>query len=109
MPLPTSCILRCMSGITSEDVTKLAHLARLDVADAEIEALTHDLHSILAAVETMREAVDESIPPTSHPVPLANVTRPDVVRPGLTQDAALAGAPDAEGGRFRVPRILDEE
>lgn len=98
-----------MSGITSEDVTKLAHLARLDLADAEIEALTHDLHSILAAVETMQAAVDESVPPTSHPVPLVNVTRADIVRPGLAQDAALAGAPEAEDGRFRVPRILDEE
>jgi aspartyl-tRNA(Asn)/glutamyl-tRNA(Gln) amidotransferase subunit C len=42
-------------------------------------------------------------------VPLTNVMRDDVVRPGLTQDEALSGAPAAEQGRFRVPRILDEE
>jgi aspartyl-tRNA(Asn)/glutamyl-tRNA(Gln) amidotransferase subunit C len=42
-------------------------------------------------------------------VPLTNVLRDDVVRPGLVRDDALAGAPDAEAGMFRVPRILDEE
>ena len=47
--------------------------------------------------------------PTSHAVPLTNVYREDVVRPGLTQQQALAGAPAAEDGRFRVPRILGEE
>jgi aspartyl-tRNA(Asn)/glutamyl-tRNA(Gln) amidotransferase subunit C len=45
----------------------------------------------------------------SHALPLTNVTRPDVVRPGLTQEQALSGAPAAEDGRFRVPRILGEE
>ena len=49
------------------------------------------------------------VPATSHPMPLTNVTRPDEPRPGLTAAQALAGAPEAEDGRFRVPRILDEE
>jgi aspartyl-tRNA(Asn)/glutamyl-tRNA(Gln) amidotransferase subunit C len=52
-------------------------------------------------------AVD--IPPTSHSVPLTNVLRDDVVVPCLPREDALAGAPDTEDGRFRVPRILDEE
>jgi aspartyl-tRNA(Asn)/glutamyl-tRNA(Gln) amidotransferase subunit C len=51
----------------------------------------------------------DDIPPTSHALPLTNVTRPDVVVPGLSQDEALSGAPAAEQGRFRVPRILEEE
>ncbi len=45
----------------------------------------------------------------SHPMPLTNVTRPDVVRPGLTAEEALSGAPDVAQGRFSVPRILDED
>ena len=49
------------------------------------------------------------IPPTSHAVPLENVFRPDERRPGLTQEQALACAPAAEDGRFRVPQILGEE
>jgi hypothetical protein len=54
-------------------------------------------------------ASDADIAPTSHAVPLTNVYRDDVVRPGLSHEAALAGAPAAEDGRFRVPQILGEE
>ena len=49
------------------------------------------------------------MPATSHPMPLINVTRPDEPRPGLTPQQALAGAPEVEQQRFRVPRILEEE
>jgi aspartyl-tRNA(Asn)/glutamyl-tRNA(Gln) amidotransferase subunit C len=45
----------------------------------------------------------------SHPVPLLNVFRDDVARPGLDREAAMAAAPAIEDDRFRVPRILDEE
>jgi aspartyl-tRNA(Asn)/glutamyl-tRNA(Gln) amidotransferase subunit C len=51
----------------------------------------------------------DDIPPTSHSVPLTNVLRDDVEAPCLSREEALSGAPDAAGGRFRVPRILDEE
>ena len=51
----------------------------------------------------------DDVPATSHPMPLTNVTRPDVPRPGLTAEQALAGAPEAEQQRFRVPRILEED
>ena len=55
------------------------------------------------------EVAADDIPPTSHAVPLTNVVRPDVVRPSLTPEQALSGAPAVEEQRFRVPRILDEE
>lgn len=64
---------------------------------------------ILGAVARVGEVAAADIPPTSHPLPLTNVMRPDVVRPSLSQDQALSGAPSAEDGKFRVPRILDEE
>ncbi len=51
----------------------------------------------------------EDIPPTSHPIPLTNVFREDVVAPCLTAEQALSGAPASEGGRFSVPRILGDE
>ena len=57
----------------------------------------------------MTEVAAADVPPTSHAVPLTNVFREDVVRPGLTSQQALAGAPATEDGRFRVPRILDED
>lgn len=51
----------------------------------------------------------EGVEPTSHSMPLMNVLRPDVVIPSIGSEAALANAPAAEDGHFRVPRILEEE
>jgi aspartyl-tRNA(Asn)/glutamyl-tRNA(Gln) amidotransferase subunit C len=55
------------------------------------------------------EVADADVPPTSHAVPLHNVYRADEVRPGLTAEEALAGAPEVAQQRFAVPRILGEE
>jgi aspartyl-tRNA(Asn)/glutamyl-tRNA(Gln) amidotransferase subunit C len=102
--------LRAMSGtITRAEVEHLARLARLALSDDELDRFAGQLDQIIGAVARVGEVAAEDIPPTSHPLPLTNVTRPDVVRPGLTQAEALAGAPAAEDGRFRVPRILGEE
>ena len=58
---------------------------------------------------SVNEAAADDIPPMSHPLPLTNVTRPDEVRPSLTADEALSGAPASEQQRFLVPRILSED
>jgi aspartyl-tRNA(Asn)/glutamyl-tRNA(Gln) amidotransferase subunit C len=96
-------------GITRDEVAHLARLARLAVSDAELDVFAGQLHVILGAVARVQEVAAADIPPTSHAVPLQNVFRPDVRRPGLDQEQALAGAPAAEDGRFRVPQILGEE
>ncbi|MGH3356091.1 MAG: Asp-tRNA(Asn)/Glu-tRNA(Gln) amidotransferase subunit GatC [Nocardioidaceae bacterium] len=96
-------------AITREEVAHLARLARIDLTDAELDHLAPQLAGILDAVASVRELAAEDIPPTSHAVPLTNVFRPDELRPGLTAEEALAGAPEVEEQRFRVPRILGEE
>lgn len=99
-----------MPEITREQVAHLARLSRLALDDAELDTLSAELGVVLAAVAQISEVTDASdVPPTSHAVPLENVTRPDIVMPSLTLQQALSGAPAAEGGRFRVPRILDDE
>ncbi len=98
-----------MSAISRDDVAHLAMLARIDLSDAELDKMSGELAIILESVARVSVVATDVVPPTSHPMPLTNVTRPDEVRPGLTQERALSGAPAAEGGRFRVPRILDEE
>ena len=99
-----------MPEITRADVAHLARLSRLALVDDELDALAAQLEVILGAVATISEVADaDGVRPTTHAVPIDNVTRPDVVTPSLPQDAVLAGAPLAEDGRFRVPRILDEE
>ena len=99
-----------MPEITREQVAHLARLSRLALDDAELDAMASQLGVILGAVAQISEVTDATdVPPTTHAVPVENVTRPDVVVPSLDRDAVLAGAPSAEDGRFRVPRILDAE
>ena len=98
-----------MSAITRAEVAHLARLARLDLAEDELDHYAGQLDVILQSVARVSEVAADDIPPTSHPVPLVNVTRPDVARPGLPREDALAAAPAVEDDRFRVPRILEEE
>jgi aspartyl-tRNA(Asn)/glutamyl-tRNA(Gln) amidotransferase subunit C len=98
-----------MPGITRDEVAHLARLSRLALAPDELDHLASQLDVILGAVARVAEVAADDIPPTSHALPLTNVMRADEVRPCLTPQAALSGAPAAEEQRFRVPRILDEE
>ncbi|GAA2093240.1 Asp-tRNA(Asn)/Glu-tRNA(Gln) amidotransferase subunit GatC [Actinomadura alba] len=95
--------------ITRDEVAHLARLSRLALGDDELDHFAAQLDVIISAVARVQEVAAEDIPATSHALPLTNVFRPDEVRPCLTADQALAGAPAAEGDRFRVPRILEEE
>ncbi|MDG4829396.1 Asp-tRNA(Asn)/Glu-tRNA(Gln) amidotransferase subunit GatC [Solwaraspora sp. WMMD1047] len=98
-----------MAAISRDEVAHLARLSRLAVTEEELATFAGQLDVILQAVARVGEVTAADIPPTSHSVPLTNVLRDDVVVPGLTPAEALAGAPDVEDQRFRVPRILDEE
>src|SRR5687768_16345822 len=98
-----------MATISREEVAHLARLARVAVTDEEHDTFAGQLDVILQAVAQVGEVAAVDVPPISHSVPLTNVYRDDVVVPGLTREDALAGAPDTEDHRFRVPRILDEE
>lgn len=98
-----------MPSISRDDVAHLARLARLDLTTEELEHFAGQLDQIVTSVARVAEVAADEIPPTSHSVPLTNVFRPDEPQECLTADQALAGAPAAEDGRFRVPRILGEE
>ena len=97
-----------MASISRAEVAHLARLARLAVTDDELVLFASQLDTIVGAVARVGEVAADDIPPTSHVMPLTNVLRPDVVRPSLPQADVLSGAPSAEDGRFRVPRILDD-
>lgn len=98
-----------MSTLSRNDVAHLARLARLAVTDEELDLFAGQLAVVLDAVARVGEAAVEDVPPTTHAVPMTNVTRPDVVAPSLPREVVLAGAPAADDDRFRVPRILGEE
>ena len=98
-----------MSEITPDTVRHLASLARILVTDEEVERLAGELAVIGDSVAMVNQAVSGDVVATSHPIPMANVFREDVLRPSLTQAQALSSAPDSAEGRFRVAAILDEE
>lgn len=98
-----------MPSITRAEVSHLARLARLSLSDSELDHFAGQLDVIVNAFARIGELDVADVPPTSHPVPLTNVMRPDATRPTLSPEQALAGAPAVEEQRFRVPRILDEE
>ncbi|WP_431960718.1 Asp-tRNA(Asn)/Glu-tRNA(Gln) amidotransferase subunit GatC [Actinacidiphila sp. bgisy160] len=98
-----------MPGITREEVAHLGRLSRLELKDEELDHFAGQLDAIIGAVARVSEVAGEDVPPTSHPLPLTNVMRPDEVRPSLTPAEALSGAPAQEKQRFKVPQILGED
>jgi aspartyl-tRNA(Asn)/glutamyl-tRNA(Gln) amidotransferase subunit C len=89
------------------DIDHVAKLARLDLTPEEKERLRAQLEVILEHAAKVGEVAAEDVPPTSWAIPRANVFREDEPEPSLTQAAALANAPEAEAGRFKVTRIIE--
>ena len=95
--------------ISREDVERVARLARLALGEAELDRMREQLNAILGYIDKLRELDITNVEPTSHAVPLVNVTREDDVVPSLPPEAMLANAPDRVGELFRVPRIIEDE
>ena len=97
-----------MSQISRDEVARLAKLARLALTDDELDSFAGQLDAILGHVSQVQAVDVTGVDPTGNPLKDINVTRPDVIEPCLTQEQALAEAPEAIDGRFAVPRILGE-
>lgn len=98
-----------MPEITREDVAHLARLAHIDMSAEELDRMAGELAVIVDSVKAVSEVAGDDVPATSHPIPLSNVYRDDVIGETLSNEEALSGAPDNADGRFKVPAILDEE
>ena len=90
-------------AITREDVLHVAALAQLELSEQEIARLTEQLGDILEAVGKVSELDLSDVPPTSHPLSVVNVFRPDEPRPCLPLEDVFANAPERDGDHFRVP------
>ena len=90
-------------AIDREQLFHVAHLARLELREDEIERLEGQLNDIIEAVSKVSELDLSDVPPTSHPLDVVNVWAEDEPRPCLTAEEALANAPEREGDYFRVP------
>ncbi|BAJ76258.1 Asp-tRNAAsn/Glu-tRNAGln amidotransferase C subunit [Microbacterium testaceum StLB037] len=98
-----------MSEITPDLVRHLGVLARIQLSDEEVQSLTGQLDAIVDNIAKVSEVATPEVAATSHPIPLENVFRPDVVEQQLTREQVLQNAPDQADGRFRVTAILGEE
>jgi aspartyl-tRNA(Asn)/glutamyl-tRNA(Gln) amidotransferase subunit C len=91
--------------ISREEVAHVARLARLHFDEGELARLQGELSTIMDYVQQIGGLDLAGVPPTAHAVAVQNVFRPDVPRPSLSQEEALANAPAVEAGHFAVPRI----
>ena len=94
--------------IDHAEVRRIAHLANLELDDADVEALTRDLESILDHVALLDELDVSSVEPTAFALDVPAEPREDVQGPRLSSTEALANAPDSTDGHFRVPQVIDE-
>lgn len=98
-----------MSTISSDEVARVAALARIALTPEEIDRLAGELDVIAGAVARVNEVATPDVPATSHPIPLTNVWREDEVVETLDVDDVMAAAPEARDGMFAVPQILGED
>ncbi len=94
--------------ISRDDVAHVAWLARLRLTDEELERFTLQLGDVLDHAADVAALDLEGVPPTSHPYPVGNVLRADVLDGGLDRAEVLAQAPETEAGQFRVPPVRGE-
>ncbi len=95
-------------GLSREEVLHIAELARVGLSDEDVAKFQEQLGDILAHFETLRALDTEGVEPTAYPLALESVMRADEVRPSLSQEEALANAPQVEDGAFRVRAVLEE-
>ena len=89
------------------DIEHVARLARLELTSQEKERLKEQLGLILDHAAKVGEVATADVPPTAYAIARANVFRPDEPRQSLPREEALAGAPEREHDRFKVPRIVE--
>ena len=102
-------IILFMARISTDEVARVAGLARIALTPEEITRIAGELDVNTEAVAKVSEVATPDVPATSHPIPLSNVWREDEVGPTLDRDEVLAQAPAQQDGMFLVPQILEED
>lgn len=95
-------------SLTREQVLHVAQLARVGLSEDDVAMFQEQLSQILEHFDALQELDTEGVPPTSHPLPLESVMRPDAVKPSLDRPDVLANAPSADEDAFRVRAVLEE-
>lgn len=94
-------------SLTAQEVQWVAHLARLQLSEAELETMTRQLRAILDYVDQLRKVSTDGVEPMAHALSVQNVFRDDEPTPSLPIADALANAPQRRGDFYGVPSVLD--
>ena len=94
-------------SITSDDVKKIAHLARIAVNDDSISQLTDEFNKILSLVDELQQINTDGIEPLAHPLDMTQRLREDTVSEPNVREAAQAIAPKVEAGLYLVPKVIE--
>lgn len=89
------------------DVEKIAHLARLNIDEADIPEYAENLSNILDLVNQMQDKDTDNVQPMAHPLDAIQRLRPDVVTEENQRDALQEVAPAVEAGLFQVPKVIE--
>lgn len=95
--------------LSPAEVDNIALLSRLELSVEEKERAANELSQIIGYFEKMAELDTQNVEPTMHALPIQNVLRPDIAKPGLPREAALQNAPQSADGMFQVPRVVEAE
>ena len=93
--------------ITKEEVLHVAHLARLDIDERNIDALAGQIGKILEYVDMLSRVNTDGVKPTTHAIFLTNAFREDSETVHMDREKVLANAPDKQDGNFVVPRVIE--
>jgi aspartyl-tRNA(Asn)/glutamyl-tRNA(Gln) amidotransferase subunit C len=94
-------------SIDAETVRRIAHLARIAIADSEVENLRAELNAMLAFVEQLQEVNVEGVEPMTSVTPMAMKKRHDVVTAGDDAEAVLKNAPQSADNFYLVPKVVE--
>ena len=94
-------------AIDIDTARRVAHLARIEVAEDDLAPLAAELSGILGFMEQLNEVDIEGVEPMTSVTPMKLPWREDVVTAGDERDAVLANAPDARSGFFTVPKVVE--
>ena len=94
-------------SVDADTVRRVAHLARIAVADDEVENLKGELNAILAFIEQLSEVDVTGVEPMTSVTPMEMKKRPDVVNDGEIADEVVANAPEAYDHFFVVPKVVE--
>jgi aspartyl-tRNA(Asn)/glutamyl-tRNA(Gln) amidotransferase subunit C len=94
-------------SLNLDDVRRIAHLARIEIDDAQAQATLAQLNDIFAMIEQMQKVPTDGVEPMSHPLGGDQRLRDDVVTEGDERDANLRNAPEQQDGLFLVPKVIE--